>query len=45
MTLDVPAMVARGSIDHTECITCGSCASTCQSGALHYGFGSARKQS
>ncbi len=44
MSLDVPAMVARGPIDHTECITCGSCASTCQSGALHYAFGSAGKQ-
>jgi ferredoxin-type protein NapH len=39
MTLDVPHMVARGSVDSAECITCGSCASVCETGALRYGFG------
>jgi len=38
MTLDVTGMVARGAVDHAECITCGSCAATCRAGALAYGF-------
>jgi polyferredoxin len=38
MTLDIPGMVARGSLDDVECITCGNCASACHSGALRYGF-------
>jgi len=43
MSLDVPAMVAGGAIDHTECITCGSCAGACKTSAVTWRIGQEKR--
>lgn len=38
MSLDVEEMVLKGSMEHDECILCGSCVDRCVAGALRFGF-------
>jgi len=38
MSLDVNAMVHRGSMEHNECILCGTCVDNCSKGAIRYSF-------
>jgi ferredoxin-type protein NapH len=38
MSLDVMAMVKRGSMESAECILCGTCADTCPRGAIRLAF-------
>jgi len=45
MSLDVPAMVASGSMFNTECILCGSCVDGCPKSAIQYAFGSPSRSS
>lgn len=39
MSLDVNAMVARGSMEDAECILCGTCVDSCPNDVLRFGFG------
>lgn len=39
MSLDVAKMVQAESMQHTECILCGSCADNCPHGVIRYSFG------
>jgi ferredoxin-type protein NapH len=38
MSLEVPKMVASGSMYNAECILCGSCVDHCPKGVMHYAF-------
>ena len=38
MSLDVNAMVQRGSMDNAECILCGSCVDNCKRGVIKYAW-------
>jgi polyferredoxin len=38
MGLDVPAMVAAGSMENAECVLCGQCVDNCPSKAIRYSF-------
>ncbi len=42
MSIDVQAMVARGSMEDSECIMCGTCADTCPNHVIHYSFGAGK---
>lgn len=39
MSLDVLEMVQAGSMQHSECILCGSCADNCPQDVIRYSFG------
>lgn len=39
MSLDVMAMAKQGSVEHPECILCGTCVDVCAKGVLTYRFG------
>jgi len=39
MSLPVSEMVATGTMDHTECILCGTCVDSCPKGAIRYAWG------
>lgn len=39
MSLPVEEMVARGKMENTECILCGTCVDGCKSEAIHYDYG------
>jgi ferredoxin-type protein NapH len=43
MSLDVPDLVASGSMYHAECILCGSCVDACAKSAIAYSFGRDRR--
>jgi ferredoxin-type protein NapH len=36
MSLDVPALVAKGDMHHTECILCGTCADNCDKKVIRF---------
>jgi ferredoxin-type protein NapH len=36
MSLDVPALVARGDMFHRECILCGTCVDNCAKGVIRF---------
>ncbi|MBN1485710.1 MAG: 4Fe-4S binding protein [Chloroflexia bacterium] len=38
MSLDVLALVQKGSMEHDDCILCGSCVDNCPKDVLHYSF-------
>lgn len=38
MSLDVNALVKSGSMEHPECILCGTCVDNCSKGAIQYAF-------
>ncbi|NPV86695.1 MAG: 4Fe-4S binding protein [Anaerolineae bacterium] len=38
MSLDVNELVARGDMEHSECILCGNCVDTCHQGVIRYSF-------
>ena len=38
MSLDVKAMVTKGSLENAECILCGSCVDACPKQVIHYEF-------
>jgi NAD-dependent dihydropyrimidine dehydrogenase PreA subunit len=38
MSLDVSAMVARGSMRNDECVLCGNCVDHCLTGAIQFAF-------
>jgi ferredoxin-type protein NapH len=38
MSLDVEQMVHDSSMEHDECILCGTCVDQCTNGAIRYGF-------
>jgi len=38
MRLDVLGLVQKGSMEHDECILCGSCVDSCPKDVLHYSF-------
>jgi len=38
MSLDVNGMVREGTMEHTECILCGSCMDSCPKGAIRYAW-------
>lgn len=38
MSLDVLSLVQRGSMAHSECILCGTCADVCSKGVIRYSF-------
>ena len=42
MSIDVRAMVASGSMEHTECVLCGTCVDTCPNGVVRYSFSAGR---
>jgi len=42
MSLDVNGLVARGSMEHNECILCGTCVDTCAQHVIRYSFSSGR---
>lgn len=39
MSLEVEAMVQKGSMENSECILCGMCADTCKKEVIRYSFG------
>ncbi|OGS42163.1 MAG: 4Fe-4S ferredoxin [Euryarchaeota archaeon RBG_16_62_10] len=41
MSLDVNAMVQKGSMRNSECVLCGTCADGCPKGAIVFSFGRA----
>jgi len=42
MSIDVRAMVASGSMEHTECVLCGTCVDTCPNDVIRYSFSAGR---
>ncbi|MBI5838109.1 MAG: 4Fe-4S binding protein [Candidatus Eisenbacteria bacterium] len=38
MSLDVNGLVRAGSMEHTDCILCGTCVDNCPRGAIRYSF-------
>lgn len=38
MSLDVPALVASGSMAHSECILCGTCVDQCRQGVIRFAW-------
>lgn len=38
MSIDVQAMVARGSMEDAECVLCGTCCDACPSNVIRYSF-------
>lgn len=38
MSIDVQALVASGSMEHTECVLCGTCVDGCPSKVIRYSF-------
>ncbi len=38
MSLDVTGLVARGTMEHDECILCGACVDTCPRSVIRYSF-------
>jgi polyferredoxin len=39
MSLDVNAMVQKGTMEHSECVLCGNCVDVCPKDVIHYSFG------
>lgn len=44
MSLDVNAMVQKGSMENSECILCGTCADNCPKGVITYSYSSPQKK-
>jgi polyferredoxin len=42
MSIDVQAMVFRGSMEDSECVLCGTCSDTCPNHVIRYSFGAGR---
>jgi len=42
MSLDVNGMVHRETMEHSECILCGTCVDSCPQGVIRYSFSGGR---
>jgi len=42
MSVPVQELVAAESMEHAECVLCGSCVDGCPSKAIRYSFGSGK---